>query len=38
VTRDKKLVWTLSDDRPHGVHEFQILETNGKPIEGRPMR
>jgi hypothetical protein len=38
VTRDKKLVWTLSDDRPHGIHEFQILETNGKPLEGTAMR
>lgn len=30
VTREKKVVWTLRDDRPHGIHEFQILDTNGK--------
>jgi len=38
VTRDKKLVWTYTDDTPHGIHEFQILATNGKPIEGTPLR
>ena len=38
VTREKKLVWTLRDDRPHGVHEFQILDTNGKPLGSPPMR
>jgi hypothetical protein len=38
VTREKKLVWTMRDDRPHGIHEFQILDTNGKPLEGPPMR
>jgi hypothetical protein len=31
VTREKKVVWTLRDERKHGIHEFQILETNGKP-------
>src|SRR5438132_1120426 len=29
VTREKKVVWTWSSDRP-GVHHVQILETNGK--------
>jgi hypothetical protein len=38
VTREKKVVWTLRDDRPHGIHEFQILDTNGKALEGAPMR
>jgi hypothetical protein len=38
VTRDKKLVWTYTDETPHGIHEFQILDTNGKPIEGTPLR
>jgi len=37
VTRDKKVVWTWSSDRP-GVHHVQILETNGKPLEGVPLR
>jgi hypothetical protein len=37
VTRDKKVVWTWTSDRP-GVHHVQILETNGKPLEGTPLR
>jgi outer membrane protein assembly factor BamB len=37
ITRDKKVVWTWSSDRP-GVHHVQILETNGKPLEGTPLR
>ena len=38
VTRDKKIVWTYTDQRGAGIHCFQILDTNGKPIEGRPLR
>ncbi len=38
VTRDKKVVWTYTDDRPSGIHEVQILDTNGKPIPGAPLR
>ena len=38
VTPDKKVVWKYVDDKPFGIHEFQILDTNGKPIEGRPLR
>ena len=38
VTRDKKVVWTYTDDKPHGIHEVQILDTNGKLIEGVPLR
>jgi hypothetical protein len=38
VTRDKQLVWTYRSGMPHGIHEFQILDTNGKPIEGKPLR
>jgi hypothetical protein len=30
VTRDKKLVWTHEEARNGGIHEFQILTTNGK--------
>jgi hypothetical protein len=37
VTRDKRVVWTWSSERP-GVHHVQILETNGKPLEGPPLR
>jgi hypothetical protein len=34
VTPDKRIVWTYTDDRPSGIHEFQILDTNGKALEG----
>lgn len=32
VTREKKIVWTY--EGPHRAHTFQILTTNGKPLEG----
>jgi outer membrane protein assembly factor BamB len=38
VTRDKKLVWTHSDERPHGIHEVHVIETDGRPVEGAPRR
>ncbi len=37
VTRDKKVVWRFAG-KAAGFHHFQILTTNGKPIEGVPMR
>src|SRR5438093_2685561 len=37
VTREKKVVWTYRDDKPHGIHEFHVLDTNGKQLEGVPM-
>ncbi|MSR58706.1 MAG: hypothetical protein EXS05_13815 [Planctomycetaceae bacterium] len=36
ITRDKKMVWKYTG--PHRVHELQILTTNGKPIEGPPLK
>lgn len=38
VTHDKKVVWTYSDTRKSGIHHFQILDTNGKTIEGAALR
>jgi len=38
VTRDKKIVWTYTDASPSGVHHFQILDTNGVPLKGPPLR
>ena len=38
VTPDKKVVWTYRDDKKHGIHEFQILDTNGTAIEGPAMK
>ena len=34
----KDIVWTYTDDRPAGIHHFQILDTGGRKIEGRPLR
>jgi len=36
VSPDKKLVWTYTGK--HKAHEIQILTTNGKPIEGWPLK
>lgn len=38
ITREKKVVWTYTDDRPAGIHHFQILETDGKPLAGPALR
>jgi hypothetical protein len=32
VSPDKKIVWSVRDGRPAGIHEFQILDTNGAPL------
>ena len=37
VTREKKIVWTYTDDRKGGIHHFQILDAQGKP-EKNPLR
>jgi hypothetical protein len=36
LTRDKKLVWSYTG--PHRAHEIQVLTTNGKPLEGPPLK
>ena len=38
VTPKKTIVWVYRDNLEHGIHNFQILDTNGKAIEGPPMR
>ena len=38
VTPQKKVVWTFRDPKVPGIHHFQILDTNGKPVEGPPLR
>ena len=38
VTPDKKLVWTFVEAAGPGVHHFQILDTNGKPLAGTAMK
>ena len=37
LTRDKKVVWTYTDERKAGIHHFQILGADGKPGPN-PMR
>jgi hypothetical protein len=38
VTRAKELVWIYRDTKNHGIHHFQILDTNGKLTPGVPLR
>ena len=38
VTRDKKIVWTHTSAVKAGIHHFQILDTNGKPLDNASMR
>ncbi len=38
VTPEKTLVWVHRDASKPGIHHFQILDTNGQPIEGPPRR
>lgn len=38
VTRDKKIVWTFAEPAGPGIHEVQVLSTNGARLEGAPLR
>ncbi len=38
VTREKKIVWTHTDNRKSGIHHFQILDANGKPVGQKSLR
>lgn len=38
VTPKKEVVWTYRSGHKGGVHEVHILDTNGKPLEGKPLR
>jgi Mala s 1-like protein len=38
VTPEKKVVWTYTDFKNHGIHELQILTTNGKTLDGPAMK
>jgi hypothetical protein len=38
ITPEKKIVWTYTDARKSGMHHFQILDTDGKPLAGAPLR
>ena len=32
ITREKKIVWKHTDERKAGIHHFQILDANAKPL------
>jgi hypothetical protein len=38
ITRGKKVVWTFCEPEGPGIHEVEILSTNGAPVEGVPLR
>lgn len=38
ITREKKVVWTYTDATPHGIHHFQVLETNGRALGETTLR
>jgi hypothetical protein len=38
VNADKKIVWLHRDAKQPGIHHFQILDTDGKALTGRPLR
>jgi len=38
VTPEKKVVWTWTSDKPHGVHTVHVFETNGQALEGTPLK
>jgi len=38
VTHEKKVVWTFVEKDGPGIHEVQVLATDGKPLTERPMR
>ena len=38
ITRDKKIVWTYTDERKAGIHHFQILDSKGQPEGKNPLR
>lgn len=38
VTRDKQVVWTYRDNQAHGIHHFQILDSDGEPLSSPPLK
>ena len=38
VTRAKKVVWEYVNPKFGGAHEVHVLTTNGKAIEGVPLK
>ncbi len=38
ITRDKKIVWQHKDKDKPSLHHFQILDTDGQALPGKPLR
>lgn len=38
VNREKKIVWTYTNSKSASIHHFQILDTDGVPVTGKPLR
>ena len=38
VTPKKEVVWTYEEPQAGGIHEFQIVETDGKPLPWPPLK
>ena len=38
VTPEKKVVWTFTEEKGPGIHSVQILDTNGEPLKGTPLK
>jgi hypothetical protein len=38
ITRDKQIVWQWTSSDGDGVHHAHVFATNGKPVEGTPLR
>src|SRR5262249_14986450 len=38
VTPEKRVVWTYTDEKKDGIHEFQILDSNGHSLREPVLR
>lgn len=38
VTPEKKVVWSFKSADGAGIHHFHVIDTNGVPLEGTPLR
>ena len=38
ITREKKVVWIFAEPEGPGIHEVEVLSTNGARLEGTPLR
>lgn len=38
INAEKKVVWEYVNSKVSGIHEIHVLTTNGKPVEGVPLK